>query len=70
MRKQEQREAAHNVQYGQLVEMLREVTATLAWVAHGECRAVHDGPILSSNQAQEKALALLAQIERTGKGGE
>ena len=54
--------------HDRLAEMLREVTATMAWLAHGECRVVDSGPILSSDQAQEKAITLLAQID-AGEGG-
>ena len=55
--------------HDQLVEALKEVTATLAWLAHGECRAVNNRPILSSNHAQEKARNLLDELN-AGKGGE
>ena len=36
---------------GELEGLLREVAASLAWNAHGECRAVHDGPIMPSQMA-------------------
>jgi hypothetical protein len=49
--------------YDRLREALREVTATLAWVAHGECRAIQDDPIMPSAQAQEAARALLAELD-------
>ena len=49
--------------HARLVEALREVTATLAWVAHGECRAIHSGPVMPSNEAQEMASTLLAQLD-------
>jgi len=54
--------------HARLVKALQEVTATLAWVAHGECRAIHDGPIMSSGQAQEMARTLLAQLDRAKEG--
>jgi len=50
-----------------LVEALREVTAVLAWVAHGECRAIQDDPIMPSAQAQEVARALLAELDNLEK---
>lgn len=43
-----------------LVEALKECAASLAWHAHGECRAIHDGPIMPSNMALEAARAALA----------
>jgi hypothetical protein len=46
-----------------LAEALTEVTASLAWNAHGECRAIHDGPIMPSAQAVEFARAALARIQ-------
>jgi|GEM_PF-3620821 len=49
--------------HDRLREALREVTATLAWVAHGECRAIQDGPIMPSAQAQEVARALLDELD-------
>jgi len=48
--------------HAKLVEALQEVTATLAWVAHGECRAVHNRKIMNSTQAQDMALKLLNEI--------
>lgn len=44
-----------------LLEALIEVTATLAWTAHGECRAIHDGPIMPSAMAVETAKAAIAK---------
>lgn len=49
--------------HDRLREALREVTAILAWVAHGECRAIQDDPIMPSAQAQEVARALLAELD-------
>lgn len=46
-----------------LAEALKEVTASLAWNAHGECRAIHDGPIMPSSQAVEFARAALKRIQ-------
>ena len=37
----------------ELLKALAEVTASLAWNAHGECRAIHDGPIMPSTGAVE-----------------
>jgi hypothetical protein len=45
----------------ELVEALTEVTASLAWNAHGECRAIHEGPIMPSSQAVQFARATLAR---------
>jgi hypothetical protein len=44
-----------------LLQALIEVTASLAWNAHGECRAVHDGPIMPSSQAVGVARAAIAK---------
>lgn len=44
-----------------LLEALIEVAASLAWNAHGECRAIHDGPIMPSNGALEMAKAAIAK---------
>jgi len=43
-----------------LVEALREVAASLAWNCFGECRAVHDGPIMPAAGALEMARTALA----------
>ena len=45
---------------GELEGLLREVAATLAWNAHGECRAIHDGPIMPSQMAIDAAKAALS----------
>lgn len=45
----------------ELLEALIEVTASLAWNAHGECRAVHEGPIMPSAMAIETARAAIAK---------
>lgn len=42
------------------LELLREVSASLAWNCFGECRAVHDGPIMPANIALEEARVFLA----------
>ena len=47
----------------ELLVALIEVTATLAWNAHGECRAIHDGPIMPSSQAIEVARAAIAKAK-------
>ena len=51
---------------GELERALLEVAASLAWNAHGECRAIHDGPIMPSQMAIDAAKAALA----AGKEGE
>jgi len=62
------RHIVHCVNYhDRLREALREVTAILAWVAHGECRAIQDDPIMPSAQAQEVARALLAELNNLEK---
>lgn len=45
----------------ELLKALIEVTASLAWNAHGECRAIHDGPIMPSAEAVEFARAAIAK---------
>lgn len=45
---------------GELERALLEVAASLAWNAHGECRAIHDGPIMPSQMALDAAKAALA----------
>lgn len=45
----------------ELLEALVEVTASLAWNAHGECRAIHEGPIMPSSGAIEMARAAIAK---------
>lgn len=45
----------------ELLEALVEVTASLAWNAHGECRAIHDGPIMPSGGAVEMGKAAIAK---------
>ena len=51
-----------------LVEALKECAASLAWNAHGECRAIHDGPIMPSNMALEAARAALAAYTQAKEG--
>lgn len=41
----------HAQRIGELEGLLREVAASLAWNAHGECRAIHEGPIMPSQMA-------------------
>lgn len=43
----------------ELLEALIKVTASLAWNAHGECRSIHDGPIMPSAEAVEFARAAI-----------
>ena len=45
---------------GELERALLEVAASLAWNAHGECRAIHDGPIMPSQIAIDVAKAALS----------
>ena len=45
----------------ELLKALVEVTASLAWNAHGECRAIHDGPIMPSSGAVEMGKAAIAK---------
>ena len=45
---------------GELERALLEVAASLAWNAHGECRAIHDGPIMPSKMAIDAAKAALS----------
>ena len=45
---------------GELERALLEVAASLAWNAHGECRAIHDGPIMPSKMAIDVAKAALS----------
>lgn len=45
----------------ELLEVLIKVAATLAWNAHGECRAIHDGPIMPSSSAIELARDAIAK---------
>lgn len=47
----------------ELLEALIEVTATLSWLAHGECRALHDGPIMPSSMAVKTAKAAIAKAK-------
>ncbi len=44
---------------GELEWLLREAAASLAWNAHGECRAIHDGPIMPSQMALDAVKAAL-----------
>lgn len=48
-----------------LLEALIEVTASLAWNAHGECRAIQDGPIMPSSMAVEVAKKAIAKARGT-----
>ena len=49
--------------FNELLDALVEVTASLAWNAHGECRAVHDGPIMPSNAAVELGKSIIAKAK-------
>lgn len=51
---------------GDLLAALIDVTASLAWHAHGECRAVHDGPILPSGEAVKVGRAAIANELKGG----
>lgn len=48
-------------QRDELLAALIEVAATLSWNAFGECRAIHDGPIMPSAMAVEMARAAIAK---------
>ena len=50
----------HAQRIGELERALLEVAASLAWNAHGECRAIHDGPIMPSQMAIDAAKAALS----------
>ena len=52
--------AKRGARIGELEGLLREVAASLAWNAHGECRAIHDGPIMPSKMALDAAKAALS----------
>lgn len=45
---------------------IREVAASLAWNCFGECRAVHDGPIMPAQGALEMARDFLASQQPEG----
>lgn len=44
-------------------EVLRIVTQSLAWYAHGECRGFHEGKPLKSSEAQELARDMLERMD-------
>lgn len=50
---------------GELRHALVEVTASLAWLAHGECRSIHDGPIMPSDKAVQFSRATLTGADPT-----
>lgn len=50
---------------GELRRALVEVTASLAWLAHGECRSIHDGPIMPSDKAVQFSRATLTGADPT-----
>lgn len=45
----------------ELESALSECAASLAWNCFGECRAVHDGPIMPAQTALEHARTALSQ---------
>lgn len=48
----------------ELKSALRKVSASLAWLAHGDCRAFDDaGPILSSSEAVDLAKSVLGTMD-------
>lgn len=49
----------------ELRHALVEVTASLAWLAHGECRNIHDGPIMPSDKAVQFSRATLTGADPT-----
>lgn len=56
---------AFNEMNRELLDALNEVASSLSWLAHGECRAFGDGPILTSPEAISKARLAIAKA----KGG-
>lgn len=61
----EQRADAAERRVGELRRALVEVTASLAWLAHGECRSIHDGPIMPSDKAVQFSRATLTGADPT-----
>ena len=53
--------AADKARIAELESALSECAASLAWNCFGECRAVHDAPIMPAQMALEHALAALSQ---------
>lgn len=51
--------ASDKVRIAELESALSECAASLAWNCFGECRAVHDGPIMSAQMALEHSRAAL-----------
>ena len=49
----------------ELRHALVEVTASLAWLAHGECRSIHDGPIMPSDKAVQFSRATITGADPT-----
>lgn len=49
----------------ELLDALNDVASSLSWLAHGECMAFVDGPILTSSEAINKARLAIAKA----KGG-
>ena len=45
----------------ELLEVLIEVSATLSWLAFGECRAFHDRRIMNAAEATGKAKAAITK---------
>lgn len=58
--------AADKARIEELTEALAECAASLAWNCFGECRAVHDGPIMPAAGALDMARAALAQQGKEG----
>ena len=54
------------VRLEQAEHCIREVAASLAWNCFGECRAVHDGPIMPAQGALEMAREFLASQQPEG----
>lgn len=51
--------ASDKARIAELESALSECAASLAWNCFGECRAVHDGPIMSAQMALEHSRAAL-----------
>jgi len=56
--------AADKARIAELESALSECAASLAWNCFGECRAVHDGPIMPAQMALEYARAALAANQK------
>ena len=55
--------AADKARIAELESALSECAASLAWNCFGECRAVHDGPIMPAQMALEHSRTALSKPE-------